>query len=88
MEPTFHDGDRLLFARLPWEQGDVVLAEVGEEDPVIKRVTEVSSEGIHLTGDNQEVTESYDTVPRAVEGVYVVRLRAGSGRVARAATVD
>ena len=63
MLPAFKQGDGLVFARLRWHEGDVVLADVGEADPVVKRVDQVKLDYVHLIGDNREKSAVY-TVPR------------------------
>ena len=63
MLPTFKQGDGLVFARLRWHEGDVVLADVGERDPVVKRVDQVKLDYVHLMGDNRAKSAVY-TVPR------------------------
>ena len=63
MLPTFKQGDGLVFARLRWHEGDVVLADVGEPDPVVKRVDQVQLDYVHLLGDNRSRSAAY-TVPR------------------------
>lgn len=73
MEPTFHPGEQLLFLRRPWHKGSVVLADVKEPNPVVKRVMDVWSGKVLLTGDNQEVTATYLVDPDAIIATYCCR---------------
>lgn len=63
MEPTFEPGDRLLFIRGRWKESSVVLADVHEDLPVIKRVCKAglhpSSSPYKLCGDNREISMTY-----------------------------
>jgi signal peptidase I len=59
MEPTFVQGDGIVFARLPWKTGDVVLANVGELLPVVKRVEAVEGDSVHIVGDNKPRSATY-----------------------------
>jgi hypothetical protein len=63
MLPTLKQGDGLVFARLRWREGDVVLADVGEADPVVKRVDQVKLDQVRLIGDNRAKSAAY-IVPR------------------------
>jgi hypothetical protein len=59
MLPTFHPGEQLLFVRGRWGPGSVVLADVGEDRAVVKRVWEVQGDRVIITGDNNKTTASY-----------------------------
>ena len=74
MAPTLESGDQVLFARLPWHAGNIVLAEVGEDERVIKRVTATRSTGVRLTGDNVGISEVYDVSSDCVQAVLVCRV--------------
>jgi phage repressor protein C with HTH and peptisase S24 domain len=74
MSPTLHPGDRLFVARLPWERGSIVIADVGESHLVVKRVVVAHPEFVGLMGDNRELSESFVVPPDHVKGVLVCRL--------------
>ncbi len=59
MEPVVHSGQLLVFARLPWDAQDIVLAEVGEELLVVKRVASCHGDRVLLTGDNGKTSKKY-----------------------------
>ncbi len=71
MQPTFAPGDRVLFVRKHFEPGNVVLADAGDDGPVIKRVVDVADGHVHLVGDNSEHSAVYDLPRSAILGVYV-----------------
>lgn len=73
MEPTLHAGSEVLFGRLPWDTGDIILAEVGEGDLVIKRVAAKSDGQVLLKGDNRNVSVDYLAPERSVQAVLVCR---------------
>ena len=73
MLPTLRDGQRLIFARLPWHEGSVVLAQVGEDKLVIKRVVGMHEGLLVLVGDNRAVSARYVVQPSALEGVMLCR---------------
>ena len=73
MEPTFRPGEQLLFLRRPWRKGSVVLADIKEPNPVVKRVIDVRSGKVLITGDNQEVTATYLVEPDAIIATYCCR---------------
>jgi hypothetical protein len=59
MLPTFVPGEQLLFVRRSWEVGDVVIADVGEDEAVVKRVVKIKNDQVVITGDNKAVTATY-----------------------------
>jgi len=73
MEPTFHPGEQLLFLRRPWQKGSVVLADIKEPNPVVKRVVGEYNGKVLLTGDNQEVTATYLIEADAIIATYCCR---------------
>ena len=73
MQPTFEPGDRLLFIRRHFEPDSIVLADAGEDGPVVKRVVRLTDGRVHLVGDNKEESEWYDLPRSAILGVYVGR---------------
>jgi signal peptidase I len=73
MEPTFHPGDQLLCLRRPWDVGSVVIADVGEKTPVVKRVVSRQGASVFITGDNAAVTASYTISPDKIIAVYCCR---------------
>lgn len=73
MEPTLLPGDQIVFARLPWHSGSIVLAEVGDSRPVIKRVIEVRPDRVTLCGDNRRHSEAYLVSPDCIGPVFVCR---------------
>lgn len=74
MYPTLPPGQELLFARMPFMPGDVVLADVGEDGLVIKRIEQVVAARVLLIGDNRTRTASYDVTPQCIRGVMVCRM--------------
>ena len=75
MDPTLINGEDLLFARKSWHVGSIVLADVGEPDPVVKRVVAVYGDRVGLNGDNRLVSESYTVRPEDILGVMMIRSR-------------
>ena len=81
MLPTLRDGQRVIFVRLAWHVGSIVLANVGEDEPVIKRVVGMHEGLLVLVGDNRAVSAHYVVKPSALEGVLLwSRLFAGQGK--------
>ena len=76
MSPTLHSGERLLCVRTSWKKGSIVVADVGESCPVVKRVGIQCrrSRYVHLVGDNQETSQNYWGQPEAIKSVVVCRL--------------
>ncbi len=74
MEPTLHDGQQLVCIRAPWDEGDIVVADVGEGYLVVKRVVSRRGEEVRLVGDNRAHSESYRVRPEAVKSVMLCRL--------------
>ena len=74
MYPTLPPGQELLFVRMPFMPGDVVLADVGEDGLVIKRIEQVAAARVFLIGDNRARTATYDVTPRCIRGVMVCRM--------------
>ena len=74
MQPTLHPGERILCVRVPWQQGDIVLADVGEEHLVVKRVAECGGRRVHLTGDNEQTSCTYWVSPQQIKSVMLCRL--------------
>ena len=60
MEPTYHDGDRLLYCRVikPYA-GAVVIATDPEDNSsvLIKRVEKIEGDEVYLLGDNRDHSE-------------------------------
>lgn len=73
MLPTLRPGDELLFARLPFVPGDVVLADVGEPDPVVKRIENIDRRIIFLAGDNRSCSATYRAARVSILAVMVCR---------------
>lgn len=66
MLPTLEQGKIVVGLRLPIKKGAVVIAEYKGRE-VIKRVTEISMEGVSLQGDNAVVSKdsrTYGQLPR------------------------
>lgn len=74
MYPTLQPGNELLFARVPFVTGDIVLADVGESYPVVKRVDYIDRRVIDLAGDNRACSQSYQVVGSSLLGVMVCKL--------------
>ncbi len=74
MQPTLHPGERILCVRVPWHQGDIVLADVGDEHLVVKRVAEYKGQQVHLTGDNEQISRNYWVFPQQIKSVMLCRL--------------
>ena len=70
MQPTFEPGDRLVFVRRYFELGSVVIADVGSDGIVVKRVWDLKGDTVRLVGDNRENSEEYSLPRDAVVGVY------------------
>jgi len=73
MEPTLHSGCEALFARLPWTSGDIILADVGESSPVVKRVAGHQGDYVLLQGDNRVLSADYLVSRQSVEAVLLCR---------------
>lgn len=73
MEPTLHEGEQLIFGRIPWQVGSIVLAEVGEDDPVIKRIVAQRRGKLVLSGDNREASTTYEVPPVSLIGTLFCR---------------
>ncbi len=71
MQPTFAPGDRLLFVRRHFQPDSIVIADVGEDELVVKRVVRLTDGRVHLVGDNTEHSAEYDLPRSAILGVYV-----------------
>lgn len=73
MEPALQPGRELLFARLPWTTGDIILADVGESSPIVKRVAADKGENVLLQGDNRLLSIDYVVPRRSVQAVLLCR---------------
>jgi signal peptidase I len=73
MLPTYQPGEALLFVRRPWQKDSVVLADVGEDKPIVKRVEGVRGVQVLITGDNREVTATYLISPERIIGTLFAR---------------
>ncbi len=69
MEPTLESGERVLFIRRPWQQGDVVVADVGEDKLVVKRVVRRWHQWAYLAGDNRAISRDYWVQPADIRSV-------------------
>lgn len=74
MEPTLQAGERIICLRAPWQPGDVVLADVGEDNLVVKRVAEHRGGWVCLVGDNQQTSHTYWVHPQQIKSVMLCRL--------------
>ena len=75
MLPTLKDGDWLLFIRWRLRVGSIVLADVLEEEPVIKRITEIyENKIIRICGDNRSISAEYLAFSEDIWGVGLCRL--------------
>ena len=74
MEPTLQAGERILCVRAPWQPGDVVLADVGEDSLVVKRVAEHRDQWVYLVGDNHQTSRTYWVSPQQIKSVMLCRL--------------
>ncbi len=74
MQPTLEPGERIVCVRVGWQQGDIVLADVGEDNLVVKRVAEYRGQWVHLTGDNEQISRNYWVFPQQIKSVMVCRL--------------
>ncbi len=75
MEPTLQAGDRTLFVRRGWKPGSIVLADVGEDEPVIKRIGAITSTGdVYLCGDNAEASQTYWIPSGQIQSVMLCRI--------------
>jgi hypothetical protein len=79
MEPALLPGD-IIIARKPGKlkTGDIIMADIDDRE-VIKRITELKGDTVHLEGDNKSAStdsRSYGAVPRsAIVGIVMARLR-------------
>jgi len=73
MQPTLEPGERIVCARVGWQPGDIVLADVGEERLVVKRVAECGSQRVHLTGDNKQISCDYWVSRQQIKSVMLCR---------------
>ena len=74
MEPTLSEGDRVVFVRYAWELGHIVLADVREDAPVIKRILDVADGKLYLGGDNTAVSETFWITPDQIQGIMLFRV--------------
>jgi len=74
MEPTLQAGERIICLRAPWQPGDVVLAGVGEDSLVVKRVVEHRGQWVYLVGDNHQTSHTYWVHPQQIKSVMLCRL--------------
>ena len=72
MLPTFQPGEQLLFVRRPWKIGSVVLADVGEDKAIVKRVVGFRNGRVLITGDNKAVTASYEIPPDKIVATLLI----------------
>ena len=70
MEPTYHDGDRVLVTKLagPAQQGDVVIIVNALEDPIIKRVIATEGQTVDFDPELGEVLVDGEPLPGSVFG--------------------
>lgn len=73
MLPTFQPGEQLLFVRKPWQEGSIVIADIGEPSAVVKRVVGRRGDRVIITGDNQQVTASYAVPPDRIIATFCCR---------------
>ena len=71
MQPTLEPGERVLFIRRAWHQRDVVVADVGEEKLVVKRVVRRWRQWAYLAGDNGAVSRDYWVLPADIKSVML-----------------
>ena len=74
MQPTLAPGEWIVCMRIGWQPGDIVLADVGEDNLVVKRVAECREQWVYLTGDNERISCTYRVSPQQIESVMVCRL--------------
>ncbi len=74
MEPTLQPGERIVCVKAPWQPGDIVLADVGEDSLVVKRVAEAWDQWVYLVGDNQQISCTYWIRPQQIKSVMLCRL--------------
>ena len=74
MQPTLEPGERIICVRVGWQPGDIVVADVGEEDLVVKRVAEHRGGWVHLVGDNEQASHNYWVAAQQVKSVMLCRL--------------
>lgn len=70
MEPTYHDGDRVLVTKLagPAQQGDVVIIVNALDDPIIKRVIATEGQTVDFDPELGEVLVDGEPLPGSVFG--------------------
>ena len=73
MTPTLLDGERVLFVRRGWQVGDIVLANVDGDAPVVKRILRVEAGELYLRGDNVAISETFWVKPEQLSGVMLFR---------------
>jgi len=75
MEPTLQAGDRALFVHRSWKPGSIVLADVGEDEPVIKRIGAITLNGyVYLCGDNTKASQTYWVPSGQIQSVMLCRI--------------
>ena len=74
LQPTLNPGERILCVRAPWHQGNIVLADVGEEGVIVKRVAGRWHGWVRLIGDNQQTSCNYWVHPKQIKSVMLCRL--------------
>lgn len=84
MQPTLEPGERIVCVRVGWQPGDIVLADVGEEHLVVKRVAEYEDQQVHLIGDNEQISCTYWVSPQQIKSVMLCRLAVPSLHSTRA----
>ena len=74
MQPTLEPGERIICVRLAWQPGDIVLADVGEQNLIVKRVAECERRRVHLTGDNEQISCDYWVSHQQIKSLMLCRL--------------
>lgn len=71
MEPTYHNGDRVLVTKLAGQaqQGDVVIVVGALEDPIIKRVIATEGQTVDFDSQTGEVMVDGEPLPGSVFGI-------------------
>ncbi len=86
MAPTLDPGERAMFVRAPWHRGDIVVADVGEDQLVVKRVAGHRADWVYLAGDNWRVSRTYWVQGVAIKSVMLCRVPLLRGTKTYAAT--
>jgi len=78
MRPALPPGSEVLVSRVPFRLHSIVLADVGENEVIVKRVVGFCGKQVLLQGDNRQCSSDYCVSAQAILGRMICRLPFGS----------